>query len=114
MAERAAISLEEFKARYGTTLVCAFASIWNQPVGVLASIGRARLSTRVRSIRAANGELSLALADGMRVLLGDGSNLPLKLAALREICSLPCDELTDLEREIAIYVKKQRRAVHAE
>jgi len=28
------------------------------------------------------------------------------LAALREICSLPCEELTDLEREIASYIKK--------
>jgi 3-methylcrotonyl-CoA carboxylase beta subunit len=31
--------LDEFKARYGTTLVCAFATIWNQPVGILASNG---------------------------------------------------------------------------
>jgi 3-methylcrotonyl-CoA carboxylase beta subunit len=31
--------LDEFKARYGTTLVCAFASIWNQPVGIVASNG---------------------------------------------------------------------------
>jgi len=31
--------LEEFKARYGTTLVCAFASLCNQPVGILASNG---------------------------------------------------------------------------
>jgi 3-methylcrotonyl-CoA carboxylase beta subunit len=31
--------LDEFKARYGTTLVCAFASIWDQPVGILASNG---------------------------------------------------------------------------
>jgi tetratricopeptide (TPR) repeat protein len=28
------------------------------------------------------------------------------LAALREICSLPCEELKDLEREIAKHVKK--------
>jgi 3-methylcrotonyl-CoA carboxylase beta subunit len=31
--------LDEFKARYGTTLVCAFASLENQPVGILASNG---------------------------------------------------------------------------
>jgi 3-methylcrotonyl-CoA carboxylase beta subunit len=30
---------EEFKARYGTTLVCAFARIWDQPVGILANNG---------------------------------------------------------------------------
>ena len=31
--------LEEFKARYGTTLVCAFARIWGHAVGILASNG---------------------------------------------------------------------------
>jgi 3-methylcrotonyl-CoA carboxylase beta subunit len=31
--------LDEFKARYGTTLVCAFATLWDQPVGILASNG---------------------------------------------------------------------------
>jgi 3-methylcrotonyl-CoA carboxylase beta subunit len=31
--------LDEFKARYGTTLVCAFATLWGQPVGILASNG---------------------------------------------------------------------------
>jgi 3-methylcrotonyl-CoA carboxylase beta subunit len=31
--------LDEFKPRYGTTLVCAFARIKNQPVGILANNG---------------------------------------------------------------------------
>ncbi|HEX6999446.1 MAG TPA: carboxyl transferase domain-containing protein [Gammaproteobacteria bacterium] len=31
--------LEEFKPRYGTTLVCAFAELWGMPVGVLANNG---------------------------------------------------------------------------
>ena len=31
--------LDEFKARYGTTLVCGFARIWGRPVGILANNG---------------------------------------------------------------------------
>jgi 3-methylcrotonyl-CoA carboxylase beta subunit len=31
--------LEEFKPRYGTTLVCAFARLWGHPVGILANNG---------------------------------------------------------------------------
>jgi len=31
--------LREFKARYGTTLVCGFARIWGYPVGVIANNG---------------------------------------------------------------------------
>jgi 3-methylcrotonyl-CoA carboxylase beta subunit len=31
--------IDEFKARYGTTLVCAFAEIWGVPVGILANNG---------------------------------------------------------------------------
>jgi 3-methylcrotonyl-CoA carboxylase beta subunit len=31
--------LEEFKPRYGTTLVCAFARLWSQPIGILANNG---------------------------------------------------------------------------
>ena len=31
--------LDEFKARYGTTLVCGFARIWGYPVGILANNG---------------------------------------------------------------------------
>ena len=31
--------LDEFKARYGTTLVCGFARIWGMPVGILANNG---------------------------------------------------------------------------
>jgi tetratricopeptide (TPR) repeat protein len=39
------------------------------------------------------------------LIKGDLKSAQKHLAALREICSLPCDELTDLEREIASYVK---------
>src|SRR6185436_4051836 len=31
--------LDEFKARYGTTIVCAFAQLWGQPIGILANNG---------------------------------------------------------------------------
>ncbi len=31
--------LDEFKARYGPTLVCGFARIWGMPVGILANTG---------------------------------------------------------------------------
>ena len=31
--------LDEFKARYGTTLVCGFARIWGYPVGIVANNG---------------------------------------------------------------------------
>src|SRR6185312_3999096 len=34
-----ASELDEFKPRYGTTLVCAFARLKNQPVGILANNG---------------------------------------------------------------------------
>jgi hypothetical protein len=37
---------------------------------------------------------------------GDLRSAQKHLAALREICSLPCEELADLEREIASYMKK--------
>jgi len=40
------------------------------------------------------------------LLKGDVKSAQKHLAALREICSLTCEELTDLEREIASYVKK--------
>ena len=36
------------------------------------------------------------------------------LAALREICSLPCEELTDLEREVAKHRKSRRPALHTD
>ena len=42
------------------------------------------------------------------LLKGDVKNAQKHLAALREICSLPCEELTDLEREIEKYLKKSR------
>jgi 3-methylcrotonyl-CoA carboxylase beta subunit len=34
-----ASEFDEFKARYGTTLVCAFAEVWGQPIGILANNG---------------------------------------------------------------------------
>ena len=40
------------------------------------------------------------------LITGDHASAKKHLAALREICLLPCGELTDLEREIAKYVKK--------
>jgi len=40
------------------------------------------------------------------LIKGDLKAAQRHLAALREICLLPCEELADLEREIANYVKK--------
>ena len=40
------------------------------------------------------------------LLKGDVKSAQKHLAALREICSLTCEELTDLEREIAKHLKK--------
>jgi Flp pilus assembly protein TadD len=40
------------------------------------------------------------------LIKGDLKSAQKHLAALREICLLPCEELTDLEREIAKHVKK--------
>ena len=40
------------------------------------------------------------------LIKGDLKSAQKHLAALREICSLPCEELKDLEREIARYVKQ--------
>ena len=40
------------------------------------------------------------------LIKGDLKSAQKHLAALREICLLPCEELTDLEREIAKVVKK--------
>lgn len=40
------------------------------------------------------------------LLKGDVKSAQKHLAALREICSLTCEELTDLEKEIAQHLKK--------
>lgn len=40
------------------------------------------------------------------LIKGDLKSAQKHLAALREICLLPCEELADLDREIAKYVKK--------
>jgi tetratricopeptide (TPR) repeat protein len=42
------------------------------------------------------------------LMTGDLASAEKHLAALREICLLPCEELTDLEREIAEYRNKKR------
>ena len=44
------------------------------------------------------------------LLKGDLKSAQKHLAALREICSLTCEELTDLEREVARYVKQSAAA----
>ena len=38
--------------------------------------------------------------------MGDLARAQKHLEALRKICLLPCEELRDLEREIAAYIKK--------
>jgi tetratricopeptide (TPR) repeat protein len=40
------------------------------------------------------------------LMKGDLKSAQKHLAALRKICSLPCEELADLEREIAAYMRK--------
>lgn len=40
------------------------------------------------------------------LLVGDLASAEAHLAALRKICLLPCEELTDLEREITSYRKR--------
>jgi tetratricopeptide (TPR) repeat protein len=43
------------------------------------------------------------------LIKGDLKSAQKHLAALRKICSLPCEELADLEREVASYMKKSAR-----
>jgi len=40
------------------------------------------------------------------LIAGDLASAQKHVQALRKICLLPCEELTDLEREIAAYIKK--------
>jgi Flp pilus assembly protein TadD len=42
------------------------------------------------------------------LLTGDLANAEKHVAALRDICLLPCEELTDLERAVAEYRAKKR------
>jgi tetratricopeptide (TPR) repeat protein len=42
------------------------------------------------------------------LMTGDLANAEKHLAALREICLLPCEELTDLERAVAAYRSRKR------
>ena len=39
-------------------------------------------------------------------MVGDLASARMHLGELRKICLLPCEELADLDREIAEYVKK--------
>ena len=43
------------------------------------------------------------------LMVGDPANAEKHLAALREICLLPCEELGDLEKAVAEYRKKSAR-----
>lgn len=55
---------------------------------VVRALRRARFPLRVRSVRAGPGALTLALASGTEVLVGDASNLRLKLAVARRVLVL--------------------------
>lgn len=57
-------------------------------VRALVPITRARLTVPVRSVRAVAGEISIVLASGTEVLLGDASRLRLKLAVVSRILRL--------------------------
>jgi tetratricopeptide (TPR) repeat protein len=59
------------------------------------------LNPRHRSAREHLGELYLALGEPIKA--------EEQLAALKEICLIPCDELADLERAIAAYEAAARR-----
>jgi cell division protein FtsQ len=54
-------------------------------VRALVPLRGAHLRARIRSVRAVDGELTLLLASGIHVLLGDASRLRLKLAAAARI-----------------------------
>jgi cell division septal protein FtsQ len=54
-------------------------------VRTVVPMRRAGLEGRARSVRAVDGELSIALDDGTEVLLGDATRLRLKLAAATRI-----------------------------
>jgi cell division protein FtsQ len=60
-------------------------------VRALVPIARARLSVSVRSVRVVEGEISMVLASGTEVLLGDASQLRLKLAVVSRILPLAGD-----------------------
>jgi cell division protein FtsQ len=57
----------------------------------IAPITGARLPVAVRSVRAVEGEISIMLASGTEVLLGDASRLRLKLAVVSRILPLAGD-----------------------
>ena len=54
-------------------------------VRAIVPIDRARLPVRVRSVRAVDGELTIVLASGTQILVGDTSALRLKLATAARI-----------------------------
>jgi cell division protein FtsQ len=60
-------------------------------VRALAPIAGAHLQVSVRSVRVVDGEISLVLASGTQVLLGDASRLRLKLAVVSRILPLAGD-----------------------
>lgn len=51
----------------------------------VAPLDRLRFPGRVRTVRASDGELTLVLASGLEVRLGDGGDLALKLAVAKRI-----------------------------
>jgi 3-methylcrotonyl-CoA carboxylase beta subunit len=55
----------EFKALYGTTLVCGFAHIWGQPVAILANNGVLFSESAVKGAHFI--ELALPTADTLAV-----------------------------------------------
>ena len=57
-------------------------------LSVLAAVHAARFPARVRLVRPENGRVSLILASGLELRLGDPSNLSLKLAIARRIVPL--------------------------
>jgi hypothetical protein len=60
-------------------------------VRALVPISGAHLPVSVRSVRVVDGEISLVLASGTQVLLGEASRLRLKLAVVSRILPLAGD-----------------------
>jgi hypothetical protein len=57
-------------------------------VTALLPVEREGLPVHVRTARSVGGELALVLANGLELRLGEGTDLPLKLAAARKILPL--------------------------
>jgi hypothetical protein len=54
----------------------------------LRTAGAEGLGARIRTVRGRGGEVTFVLASGLELRLGEDSELPLKLAAAREILPL--------------------------